>query len=51
MGKQTLLVYTGRGSEFWFKQIPKQLNEKAILLAQWSENCRLYMFWRILDLQ
>ena len=32
-------------------QIPKHLNEKTILIALWSENCRLYMFRHILDLQ
>ena len=49
--KQTLFVYTRLGFESWCKQIPKHLNEKTILLTQWSENCRLYMFWRILDLR
>ena len=39
--KKTLFVYTRLDFESWCKQIPKHLNEKTILLAQWSENCRL----------
>ena len=42
--KQTLFVYTRLGFESWCKQIPKHLNGKVILLAQWSENCSLYIF-------
>ena len=37
MRKQTLFVYTRLGFEYWCKQIPKHLNEKTILLAQWSK--------------
>ena len=50
MRKQALFVYTKLGLESSSKQIQKYLNEKAILLTQWSENCHLFMFWHILDL-
>ena len=37
-------------SSFCLHKIPKHLNERTILLAQWSENYRKYIFWRILGL-
>ena len=47
---QTLFVKTGLRFESSCKQIPKHLNEMAILIAQSSKKYRQYIFWRILDL-
>ena len=45
MKKRILFVYTRLGFESLCKLIPKHLNRRTILLAQRSENSRLYMFW------
>ena len=46
--KRTLSVYTTMGFGFGYRQIPKLLCEKMTWLAQLSELCHRYTFWRIL---